>query len=64
MSKHDLTFNTRKALSVHLGEGVSNELAQTLSALLERVEQLEAEVADLRRATAPETPTFTIRRAA
>ncbi len=41
MSDLDLTYNTRKALCVHIGEPAGAELASLLRRLIARVEQLE-----------------------
>lgn len=41
MKELELSFNSRKALSVHLGEEASTEILDFLERLAERVEALE-----------------------
>jgi len=43
-----LTFNTRKALSIQLGEQAGTEIAQLLATLSLQIEELQRENADLR----------------
>jgi len=65
MSDSQLSFNLRKSLSVHLGEGVGAELSQLLNELSTRVAQLESELAEIKQTQAEETPpVLKIRRAA
>jgi len=47
MAKQELSFGSRKALSVHLGETAGNELGELLQQLLDRVEQLERTKVDV-----------------
>lgn len=41
MKERELSYRSRKALSVHLGEAAAVELTDFLDRLTERVEQLE-----------------------
>ena len=41
MPKSALSFNTRKALSVHLGDEAARKIADTIQRMADRVEQLE-----------------------
>ena len=47
MSDMELTYNTRKALCVHIGEPAGIELANLLRKLIARVEQLEKSKVDV-----------------
>ena len=41
MKRLELSYRSRKALSVHVGEGAATEIIDFLDQLAERVEQLE-----------------------
>ncbi len=41
MSEMKLSYNARKALSVHIGESAGNELADLLNRMARRIEELE-----------------------
>ena len=41
MSDFDLSFNTRKALSVHLGEAAGKEVVELLQRMAARIQELE-----------------------
>lgn len=41
MSEMKLSFNARKALCVHVGEGAGTELADLLTRMARRIEELE-----------------------
>ena len=41
MSEFDLSFNTRKALCVHLGEPAGEELGRLLQQMAARIQELE-----------------------
>lgn len=43
----DLSFTTKKALCVHLGEPAGQEIAQLLVSLTERIEHLEQNKVDV-----------------
>jgi len=43
----ELSFNSRKALSVHVGETAATEIVDFLEQLAERVEQLERNKVDI-----------------
>ena len=47
MAKQELSFGSRKALSVHLGEAAGSELGRLIQQLLDRVEQLERTKVDV-----------------
>jgi len=47
MAKQELSFGSRKALSVHLGEAAGGELSELIQQLLNRVEQLERTKVDV-----------------
>ncbi len=47
MATHELSYRSRKALSVHLGDAAGSELGNLLQELLERVEQLERTKVDV-----------------
>ena len=47
MAKQELSFGTRKALSVQLGESAGSELGTLIQQLLDRVEQLERTKVDV-----------------
>jgi hypothetical protein len=47
MAKQKLSFGSRKALSVHLGEAAGSELGTLIQELLDRVEQLERTKVDV-----------------
>lgn len=47
MAKQELSFGSRKALSVHLGESAGSELGDLVQQLLDRVEKLERTKVDV-----------------
>jgi hypothetical protein len=47
MKDLQLSFNARKALSVHLGEAAGSEIAAYLQALAARVQELDAKKVDV-----------------
>lgn len=58
MEDNKLSFNTRKSLSVHLGDATGSELINLLTAMANRIDQLEAlleeqKLADEQPATVP-----------
>ncbi|QDU95631.1 hypothetical protein Pla8534_34470 [Lignipirellula cremea] len=53
MSENGLSFNARKAMTVHLGEAAGSELSLFLLRLAARVEDLENENQSLRQQLEP-----------
>lgn len=47
MAKQELSFGSRKALSVHLGESAGSELGELIQQLLDRVNHLERTKVDV-----------------
>ncbi len=47
MAKQELSFGSRKALSVHLGESAGSELGELIQQLLDRVDKLERTKVDV-----------------
>ncbi len=47
MVKQELSFGSRKALSVHLGDSAGSEVGELIQQLLDRVEKLERTKVDV-----------------
>ena len=47
MARQELSFGSRKALRVHLGDSAGSEVGELLQQLLDRVEQLERSKVDV-----------------
>ncbi len=47
MANREVSFGSRKALRVHLGEAAGTELGEIIQQLLDRVEQLEKTKVDV-----------------
>ena len=47
MAKQELSFGSRKALSVHLGEAAGSELGELIQQLLDRIDELERTKVDV-----------------
>ena len=58
MKASRLSFNTRKALALHLGESAGTEVVALFEKLLQRIEELERNKVNVTRIT-PESATRT-----
>ena len=47
MARQELSFGSRKALRVHLGDSAGSEVGELIQHLLDRVEQLERTKVDV-----------------